>query len=218
VGLKGSPFFKIGDAMNSLERRLVELNEALIKLSISKEPADPKLLEQAQKVVAGFNINTGPGNDTVIVNKTINKGTDNECPPGPPGPPGEKGDKGDPGEKGDKGKKGDKGDPGEKGDPGICIGCIYTAILVSETYNATEEDCYIGVNSTGPTTIYLPENPVDGKIIVVKAEMKPPLGNRKITVTTNDGTLIDGYGDYVIQVSHESVTLLYRGDDWHVIS
>jgi hypothetical protein len=47
--------------------------------------------------------------------------------------------------------------------------------------------------------------------------MKPPLGNRKITITTKDESLIDGYTDRVIQVSNESVTLIYR-DGWYIIS
>jgi hypothetical protein len=48
--------------------------------------------------------------------------------------------------------------------------------------------------------------------------MKPPLGNRKITIVGQSGALIDGYSDYIISVSYESVTVLFRGGGWHIIS
>jgi len=190
--------------MNNIEARLIELNQALLKLTTERDKTDSKLLDQAMQVVSGATINTGPGNDTVIINNP-NLPCPPECPPGPPGPPGEKGD------------KGDTGDKGDKGDPGICEACVNKAILVDDTYQAQPDDFYIGVNSTKPVTIYLPLEPTDGKIVIIKAEMKPPLGNRKITVTS-DESLIDGYAEYIMQVSHDSVTLLYRGDEWHIIN
>lgn len=90
-------------------------------------------------------------------------------------------------------------------------------ILTESNYIASEEDHYIGVDSKKPITILLPPNPSDGKVIVVKAEMRPPLGNRKITISTSDQSFIDGYSTYVIQVSNEFVHLVYRGNGWHVI-
>jgi len=184
--------------MNSLDQRLIELNQALLKLATGMEKsADKELLDRAVNVLSG--VNTGPGNDTVIVNHHPSNCNDTPGIPGPPGP------------------EGPPGPPGPQGEPGVCEGWIFNAILVNDTYYAQLEDFYIGVDSTGPTTIYLPEEPVDGKLIIVKAEMAPPLGNRKITVTTNNGTLIDGYTEYVIQVSHESVSLIYRGTEWHVV-
>lgn len=180
-------------------------------------------------------------NDTAIL---VNSSTGIPGPEGPPGPPGpqgvigpqgEKGEKGEQGEKGEKGEKGEEGPAGEqgpsgpqgdpgpegpagpKGDPGSSNAIVNT-VLTESSYHATEDDCYIGVNSKEPTTIYLPPKAKDGKIIIVKAEMKPPIGNRKITITTKDDSTIDGYIDHVIQVSHESVTLLYRGAQWHIIS
>jgi hypothetical protein len=221
--------------MDSLERRLVELNEALLKLTNGTRPTK-EMLEQAQRVLAGASgqINTGPGNDTVIIN---NQGTDNECkcPPGPPGSQGEKGDQGPIGPKGDKGDSGTEGPPGPPGEagesgppgppgpPGTCdpvgdCGFKCKTILVSEDYTATVDDYYIGVNSTGPVTITLPPNIEDCREITVKSENKPPLGNRKITITTSDGSTIDGYPDYVITVSHDYLKVIYRGNNWHIIT
>lgn len=88
--------------------------------------------------------------------------------------------------------------------------------IVSESYNVSPDDCYVGVNAEKATTITLPKDPSDGKVVIVKAEMKPPLGNRKVTITTADGTLIDGYENCIIQVSNETVRLVFR-DGWRII-
>lgn len=94
--------------------------------------------------------------------------------------------------------------------------CILNTTVVSESYNVSPDDCYVGVDAEKATTITLPKDPSDGKVIIVKAEMKPPLGNRKVTITTADGTLIDGYQNCIIQVSNETVRLLFR-DGWRII-
>lgn len=136
------------------------------------------------------------------------------------GPKGEQGEKGETGAQGPKGEAGVQGIPGPvgpQGETGYCKGCTNNTVQVGSTYTATADDFYIGVESDEPTTIYLPTEPIDGKIIIVKAEMKPPLGNRKITVKCLDDDLIDGYSEYVIQVSHESLTLIYSAKSWHII-
>lgn len=92
-----------------------------------------------------------------------------------------------------------------------------STILVDSDYDATENDYYIGVDAKKPVTVTLPAVPSDGKVIVVKAEMKPPIGTRKITIEARDGSSIDGYSKHVIHVSHESVKLIYRGHSWHLI-
>jgi hypothetical protein len=47
--------------------------------------------------------------------------------------------------------------------------------------------------------------------------MGPPLGNRKITIVTSDGSTIDGDYDYVIEVPYQSVHVICRGDNWWII-
>lgn len=211
--------------MDSLERRLVELNEALMKIS-SGVPVEDKLLQQARQVLAGGspNVNTGSGNDTVI----INQGEDHDCncPPGPPGPPGPEGPPGPPGPPGESGEPGEQGPPGEPGPPGPPgppgnCSCECSARVVSQDYSATMDDYYIGVNSTGPVTITLPPCGSTCTEIIVKAEMGPPVGNRKVTIVpADDGstlTYIDGEPDYVIEVPYQSVHLLCRGGDWWIV-
>ena len=135
--------------------------------------------------------------------------------PGPQGPQGEMGTPGAQGEIGPEGPQGIQGEQGEMGPPGPASNTNTT--LIHSNYYVTEDDFYIGVDSDGPSTVHLPPDAEDGCQIVVKAEMKPPLGNRKITVLTDDGSKIDGSNSYVIQVSYEAVWVIRRGDGWHII-
>ena len=89
---------------------------------------------------------------------------------------------------------------------------------VSSSYNATASDFYIGVNSATASTIYLPTTVRDGKIIIIKSEVKPPLTPRKITIATVDGSKIDGYSEDLISVSHDARTYIFRSNEWHRIS
>jgi hypothetical protein len=98
---------------------------------------------------------------------------------------------------------------------GSSSGC--NTILVGENYECEIDDCYIGVNSLGPVTISLPVDISDGHQIVVKAEMGPPIGNRKVTINTLDGSLIDDAPTFVLSVPYESVHLIRRGFAWHII-
>lgn len=217
--------------MDSLERRLIELNQALLKLKAG-EPIDQKVVEEARQVLAGSSfINTGQGNDTVIINQ---QGDNNGCecptgPTGPAGPPGNPGPTGPTGPQGDSGPTGPSGEPGPQGEPGPIgptgptgeCSCECKTILVSKDYAATSDDYYVGVNSSRPVTITLPCDPTDCQQIVVKAEMGPPMGNRKITIIpcqeTEPVSKIDGADEYVIEVPYQSVHLIYRGGDWWII-
>lgn len=232
--------------MNALEARLIELNDALLKLSDNKELSNDALLQQARQVLAGGAysppINTGSGNDTVI----INEGNDCNCPPGPPGPPGEQGPPGlngtdgapseqgpagPPGNDGAPGIPGADGTPGEQGPPGPtgpkgprgepgecnCDDRDCKTRLVSEDYTVNTEDYYIGVDSSSPVTITLPTDLEGCFEIIVKAEMGSPLGNRKVTLVPEGSGKIDGKSSYTITVGYDSVNLLYRDGNWYTI-
>lgn len=148
----------------------------------------------------------------------VTSGTGPPGPPGPAGPAGPQGDPGPAGPQGEQGAQGDQGIQGEIGPPGPAGPSSDTnTTLIHSNYYASEDDFYIGVESDGPSTVHLPPHAEDGCQIVVKAEMKPPLGNRKITVVTDDGSKIDGASSYVIQVSYEAVWVIKRGDAWHII-
>jgi hypothetical protein len=185
--------------MDSAERKLIDLYNLLAQYQRSE---DPSLFGNIQSVRAEITqmLNArSSGNDNININ--IGGECPEECPPGPPGPPGE---------------QGPPGPPGPQGPPGECT-CRCKSILVSEDYTATCDDYYIGVNSNEPVTIKLPESCTDCCEIIVKAEMGPPLGNRKVTVTTTDGSYIDGKDKYVMEVPYQSVNIFCRGGDWYII-
>lgn len=127
-------------------------------------------------------------------------------PQGPSGPPGPVGVTGPQGEKGDKGDKGDKGEAGQ-------VTCA--TILVNSHYTATEQDCYIGIHSNKPVTITLPLSPFDRQKLIIKLEMGPPIGNRKVTV--KGSSLIDGKSSIVLKVHYSALVIIYRGGEWHII-
>ena len=212
--------------MDSLDRRLIELQGALLKLATG-QPVSPELFTQAQQALSGMtaDIVMGPGNDTVIINNQ-NQGSDCVCPTGPQGATGPTGSVGTGG--GPTGATGPQGPTGPEGTGGgqtgatgptgpAGTGCCGPCILVSEDYQALSTDYYIGVNSTAPVTVTLPEDCTDCQQLIIKAEMGPPLGNRKITVTTSDGSTIDGSSSYVIEVPYQSVNIICRGGEWHII-
>ena len=125
------------------------------------------------------------------------------------------GPQGEPGPQGIQGEPGPQGIQGEQGPPGV-VNSLNT-VTAGSTYEALPSDCYIGVNSSEATKIILPELPEDGKLIIIKAQMGPPLGNRKITIVTIDGSLIDGVTNKIIQTHYETVRLLYNDNNWWTI-
>jgi len=170
--------------MDSIERHLIELRQALLKQAIDQAKPSEDLLQRAHQSLAGVTVNTGPGNDLVIINSDK---TDCSKPDGPPGPPGPLG-------------------------PVHCC----SARLITEDYVVEPTDYYIGVTSEQPVLVLLP--PSDGcQEVIIKAEMGPPLGNRKVTVMSSDGSLIDGKASHVIEVPYDYIRLLYRGGNWHLV-
>lgn len=142
-------------------------------------------------------------------------------PQGPTGPQGIQGERGETGEQGKTGEQGVQGDAGKQGPEGTrgeagSAGSGNTT-RVGSTYYATADDFYIGVDSTEASTIYLPTDVGDGKIIIVKSEMMPPMGNRKITIKSADGAMIDSYSEIVMTVSHDYKQVIFRGGKWHII-
>ena len=214
--------------MNDLEKRLIELQQQLIKQRTgydfeSNGPYVDAMFNIANKAAAS------DGNDQININIGDNN-DDCKCPPGPPGPegpPGPQGEKGDTGEQGPPGEKGDTGDagapgepgpPGPQGNTGQCS-CTCNSVFISADYIASCNDYYIGVRSDGPVTIILPECDANGCCqLVVKAEMGPPLGNRKVTLLPSANTsTIDGDTEYVMNIPWESVQLFCRDGNWFII-
>lgn len=156
--------------------------------------------------IAPVFIPVGSDND-VFIRNIQSGGT--AGPPGPPGPPGPEGPTGPPGP---------EGPIGPPGIPGICeCNNPCNTVLVSKDYSANPTDYYIGVNSEKPTVITLPGSPKDCKQFIIKLEMEPPVGNRKVTVKGN-GKLIDGKPSIILENAYECLHILFRGDGWHILN
>lgn len=146
------------------------------------------------------------------VDNIINYSVSNSIP-GPPGPPGPPGIDGPPGPVGAEGPQGPQGPPGtESGDP------IYNTILIDDDYIVTQNDAYIGVSTTKPIEVLLPSDPIQGTLYVIKLEMGAPIGNRKVKIVTENNTVtIDGKTSHTLVTPYQSVSLIYRGNGWHII-
>lgn len=195
--------------MNDLEKKLIELKMAIAqyRAGVMSQQKQDEFLDNARNIVS--KVIDGPGNDTVIINHNDEDSCNTTCV-------GYTGSQGYTGSVGFTGSIGFTGSQGPKGDPGEC-NTFCPAILVSADYTATCNDYYIGVNSNTAVTITLPPECNTCCEIVVKAEMGPPMGNRKVTITTSDGSFIDGSNSYVMTIPYESVQLICRGGDWHII-
>ena len=186
--------------MDEYERKLIELNSILT--AARNHGTQDQIDFALQNIQKALGTEPKPGTNISNVNITVeDDDCDDECPPGPPGPPGE---------------QGPPGPPGEQGPPGICT-CKCSTRLVTENYTATCDDYYIGVKSEGPVTINLPEECTDCCELIIKAEMGPPLGNRKVTVQATGASYIDGTDKYVMEVPYQSVNIICRDGDWHII-
>lgn len=89
--------------------------------------------------------------------------------------------------------------------------------LIQTDYTATEKDFYIGVDSELPVTITLPAAD-DGVQYIIKSEMKPPMGKRKIKIISGDDSKFDGYADHTLHVSHDCLHVIRHRNAWHILS
>lgn len=120
------------------------------------------------------------------------------------------------GEKGPRGKRGKRGPKGEQGIAGKDFDPLTFALsakIITTTYNASNEDCFILVQASENVEVILPDDAKDGKMIVVKN------GSEEIVATlkTDSGAMIDGEFSFDLSEPHESLTLICNGGDWFVI-
>ena len=200
--------------MNSYEKRLVELNEIIAQLNKGRDSLSHDQLELMRQTVSGTYKPLGIA--STVLQQGVNGATGPNPPPCPPECVGATGPQGPVGSTGATGAQGEPGPVGATGPSGNCS-CKCSARVVSQDYSATMDDYYIGVNSDGPTNITLPGDCTDCQQIIIKAEMGPPLGNRKITIVVANNGLIDGSTSYVMEVPYESVSMLCRGGEWHIV-
>ena len=139
----------------------------------------------------------------------INQHSSHAGIPGPEGPPGPQGPQGE---------VGPPGPPGSNsyGLLSACCDCSKSTVI-SQDYIANTTDSYIGVDNETPITITLPKNSSNCHTIVIKLQLKPPVGNRKVTVLPGTG-LIDGSSTFVMENPYESVTVVFINGNWWIVS
>ena len=84
-------------------------------------------------------------------------------------------------------------------------------------YQILPDDYYVGVSSTGPVTITLPNCITNCCEVIIKADMDTQMNNRTVTVVGYGGALIDGQSGYLITIPYQSITLIYQGTSWHIV-
>jgi hypothetical protein len=105
--------------------------------------------------------------------------------------------------------------------PSLTISASNTPVLATtllsegqSPYAVLATDYYIGVNALTPMIVNLPAG-IAGDSFVIKSEV----GNlADITVNPNGVETIEGLVSYsILAVTNGSVTLIFRGTDWHAI-
>jgi hypothetical protein len=113
--------------------------------------------------------------------------------------------------------RGPAGPPGPTGDSGEMPEASFGTTLVSDDYECTNDDCYLGVNSSGSIAITLPNNIGDGHQIAVKLEMSTLAKDQIITIETNDDSTIDGALSYAMTEPWQAVHLFSRDGHWYIV-
>ena len=129
---------------------------------------------------------------------------------------GENGSQGAQGYQGVNGTPGAQGSPGAQGKTGSAAKLNCKKITIDSDYTVVKDDFYIGVDSINPITITLPtEFECE---LVIKVEMGPPIGNRKITIKSQNNQRIDGEDKLVLEIPYQYVTLIHNRDNWFTTS
>jgi hypothetical protein len=156
----------------------------------------------------------GAGNDIIIFGNGTTGSTGPIGLTGATGPSGVSGLTGATGPSGVSGLTGATGPIGPTGSSGN----INNTIVITEDYDATNDNQYIGVflETNKPAKLKLPKSQ-DGKIIIVKLQYGPPVGNRKLTIEATPPQLIDGYEAVDLTTPYQSATFVCQANNWYLI-
>lgn len=93
-----------------------------------------------------------------------------------------------------------------------------TTYVTTTSYTITQNDYYVGVNTTSPVTITLPTLVDSGTAYIVKDELgQASQGtNRYITILPSGSDLIDGQNRAILAYDFGSLTFVYR-NGWRVV-
>lgn len=99
-----------------------------------------------------------------------------------------------------------------------CINFGTRVVTAAGAVTVTATDFYVEINKTSgaATTVNLPASPVTGQTFIIK-DGKGDAATNNITVTPAAGN-IDGTGTKVINSNYGSVTIVYNGTEWNIIT
>jgi hypothetical protein len=93
-------------------------------------------------------------------------------------------------------------------------GSVINTTLKTADYTAVAGDDYIGVSSVSLITITLPTG-IDGTEFIIKDELGVTFGG--INIVGTGGELLDGQLADAIVIPYGSITVVFRGTEWHLI-
>jgi len=165
--------------MNTIERRLIELNEALLNLYVSNSSTTSTIEDSTIDSIVNSDVNI------VSINCGQNNNESESC------------------------------------SPGRIVSYRPTEELQEYVYNLENDTLYIGVNNPfDETKIVLPQDGSIGcQIKIIKLEMGPPIGNKKVIVVPfdTDTQQIDGKGSYTLKTPYGVVSLVYNQGNWFIV-
>lgn len=97
---------------------------------------------------------------------------------------------------------------------GTTGGSVINTNAVIADYTAVASDDYIGVSSVALVTITLPTG-IDGTTYIIKDELGPTFGG--ISVVGTGGELLDGLAAQPIDIPFGSISVVFRGTQWHLV-
>lgn len=89
--------------------------------------------------------------------------------------------------------------------------------LITGDYTAALDDYYIGVLLSAAATLTLPLDPPDCVEYVIKLEFGEPFGTKKLTIVASGANKIDDDTSITLTTPYQSVSLISRGNNWHII-
>jgi len=93
-----------------------------------------------------------------------------------------------------------------------------TNYITTSTYTLSSSDYYVGVDYAGIVTITLPQNPEDGKTVIIKDESgEAGHSNKYITIVPYSGSdTIDNGSSATININNGGIQLIYR-NGWRIV-
>lgn len=201
---------------DELEKKLLDFNKQMMQYRYTfGQVLDPLVPQQSPNNFVSMDFTTNPPQevsnqvidvnpDTVEVSAEVTPEDTKEQPLKIP--------------RGPRGKRGKRGPRGLQGPAGVSGKTLLNTKLVTTSYSVELEDDFIAVNCLDFITITLPKDAPNGKVLTFKLMMGAPLENRKVAIRNVTAGMIDSSFYFEMRHPYESLTIVYHGGDWCVLS